>query len=187
MAMKNPRLLSDLLLIVVLMSLNALPVDRVLAEPWTKAYAGGGEVSVDPRTNRATIRRNGVESMLWDGVHRLEDGGAITVRSGRVVPSREIIDSRRLPGKPEVYDQWTAGMWADEPAFAPSPCEKLVDRVCGTGRACAERENCSVSRQLLDFETEERAAGNLPNRMTRAGVECLQAERDRVYFTTCAP
>lgn len=164
-----------------------LQVQGALAEPWVGYRRGGGEVSVDPRTNRAMIQRGGVESQLWDGVHVLDDGSTITVRSGQVVPNREILDSRREPDMPEVIRRPHADMWTGPPITGRSPCELLVERVCGSGSACAESEACSMSRQLLDFENEERAASRMHNRMTRASGECLEVELDRVYFMTCAP
>ena len=53
--------------------LMALPVS---AADWQAERYGGGQITVDPDTNRATLNRNGVETPLWDGVHRLEDAAA---------------------------------------------------------------------------------------------------------------
>jgi hypothetical protein len=178
---------SSIARIIVLMAMLAfvLTTRAVCAEPWTRAYSSGGEVRVDPRTNRATIVRNGVERQLWDGVHQLDNGSTITVRAGQVVPTREILDSRQ-PAPPEVIERPPADRWTGVPIFRQSPCEKLEQRTCGRNNACAESDACSMSRQLLDFENQERAASRLHNRMTRASGECLEADVADPLFATCA-
>jgi hypothetical protein len=42
-----------------------------------------------------------------------------------------------------------------------------------------------MSRQLRDFENHERAASRMPNIMTRSSADCLEAEVDDTYFTSC--
>ena len=189
MSKQTPRLFSITLPVAMLACVITTQALEAFAEPepWTGVYRSGGEVRVDPRTNRATINRNGVESQLWDGVHQLDDGSTITTRSGQVVPNREIIDSRRQPPvPPEVTRPQPVDMWAGVPIFRQSPCEKLVERVCGINRTCADSEACSMSRQLLNFENHERAANRMHNLMTRASGECLEADTDDTYFTSCA-
>ena len=184
--MQTKRILSMVLSIATVVLLACAITARspvALAETWR--HKGGGEVSIDRQTNRATIKRNGVETQLWDGVHELENGGTITVRDGQVVPSREIIDSRRQPVQPEVIDRTHDDLWTGVPIFRQSPCEKLVERVCGKSQACADSEACSMSRQLLDFESRERAASRMHNLMTRASGECLEADVDDTFFATC--
>jgi len=183
----TPRMFS-IILYMLLVCMPALQAPCVsAAEPWTGNYGRNGEIRVDPRTNRATINRNGVQSQLWDGVHTLDDGSTLTVRSGQAVPNREILDSRepRPPRPPEDTDWRYSDMWAGAPIYGRSPCEILVRRVCGAAHACAEEEACSIARQLLDFENEERAASRMPDRMTRASGECQEAEYDDAYFATC--
>jgi hypothetical protein len=64
--------------LALLLSL-VLPVGTVLAGGWTSQLQGGGTVTVDPNTNRATVTRNGVTSQIWDGAHRLQDGTILIV------------------------------------------------------------------------------------------------------------
>ena len=156
-----------------------------LADDWSGTYTGGGEVSVDHRTNHATIKRDGVETQLWDGVHELDDGSSLTVHAGQAVPTREIIDSRRQPAQPEVNQRPPAEVWTGVPIFGLSPCEKLVKRVCGSDFACAGNEACSMSRQLLNLEKQERAASRMPDLMTTSSGDCLEAETDDIYFASC--
>jgi len=49
------------------------------AAQWSSTLEDGATVTVDPLTNRATVRRNGVETQLWDGVHQLRDGSTLTI------------------------------------------------------------------------------------------------------------
>lgn len=180
------RSLSIALAVTMMACAITLRMPDTYAEPWTGTYRSGGEVRVDPRTNRATIKRDGVESQLWDGVHRLDDGSTITTHAGQVVPNRDILDSRHQPVPPEVIKRLPAHIWMGPPIIGRSPCEKLVTRVCGSDLACAEDEACSMSRQLLNFENRERAASRMHNFMTRASGDCLEAQIDDTYFATCA-
>jgi hypothetical protein len=155
------------------------------AAQWTGKLKGGGKVSVDPRTNRIMVEKNGVQTQLWDGVHRLQDGSSITVRSGQVVPNEEILRARDQRGVPEEGKGTAAEMWIGAPIVGYSPCEKLVQRVCGEEAECADSPGCVPARQLLEMEQEERAADPTPNRMTYASGQCQEADRDREFFATC--
>jgi hypothetical protein len=68
------------------------------AAQWSAPLKDGGTVTVDPQTNRATVRRDGVETQLWDGVHRLEDGSTLTIRSISCAPVK--CRRNRRPQKP---------------------------------------------------------------------------------------
>jgi hypothetical protein len=163
----------------------ALMPGTVDAEQWSGTLKGGGQVVVDPRTNRITVERNGVQTQLWDGVHRLQDGTSITVRSGQVVPNKQILRSREERGLPEEGEGTSAEMWIGAPIVGYSPCEKLVRRVCGEDEQCAQQDGCSAARQLLEMEQQERAADPTPNRMTYASGQCQEADRDRQFFASC--
>ena len=102
---------------------------------WTSQLEAGGTVSVDPTTNRATVTRDGVSTPLWDGVHRLQDGSAVTVRSGQVVPNEAILRARKP--QPPPTDQ--AESWVGIPIVGASPCEQLVQRVCGATNSAVMR------------------------------------------------
>ena len=153
------------------------------AAQWSASLKDGGTVTVDPQTNRATVRRNGVETPLWDGVHQLEDGSTLTIRSGTAIPTQSILRARQLPESPEppVADQGPG-----IPIIGDSPCERLAQRVCGTNRACGAVTACGAVEQLLNMERNERKAAASPDVMTPSSKQCLQADKDRAYFVTCS-
>ncbi|MFQ5642789.1 MAG: hypothetical protein ACE5FQ_03725 [Thiogranum sp.] len=153
------------------------------AAQWSAPLKEGGTVTVDPDTNRATLRKNGVETQLWDGVHQLEDGSTLTIHSGTAVPNQDILRARELPAKPQPPE---VDQWSGAPIVGYSPCEKLVRRVCGADQACAGADACDPARQLLTMEQRERAANASPNYMTPASSQCQQAELDRAYFASCS-
>jgi hypothetical protein len=69
----------------------------------------------------------------------------------------------------------------------PTPCERLVDRVCGAGGACVQGAACGPARQLLETEYQERAASPHPDALTATSGECGQALRDKEFFVPCKP
>ncbi len=152
------------------------------AEPWTGSLQGGGEVRVDPRTNRPTVTLDGEQTQLWDGVHKLEDGRELRVESGRVVPNQEILESRRLTAPPSE----AGGEPVGERIIGHSPCEELVRKVCGADRACAEARACEPARQLLRMERQEQRDAGTPGRTTFTSGKCREAERDD-FFAPCEP
>lgn len=171
-------------LVAVVLLLAAAPAALMAAE-WSSTLKGGGTVSVDPRTNRITVQRHGVETPLWDGVHRLEDGSSITVRSGQVVPNQEILRARGQPDMPQETEGPGAEVWIGAPIVGFSPCEKLVRRVCGEDQQCTANEGCVAATQLLQMEQQERAAEATANRMTYSSGQCQEADRDRQFFASC--
>lgn len=164
---------------VLAATLLAAPQPR--AAGWSARLKEGGQVSVDPRTNRATIRRDGMETQLWDGVHVLEDGSTITVRSGQVVPNEAILRARQMPAPPKPKQQ----LWVGEPIVGLSPCERLVHRVCGMDNGCAGAPACDPARQLLGMEQQERRDSGRPGYTTPASGQCIEADQDRTFFATC--
>jgi len=151
------------------------------AAGWSAPLVGGGEVRVDPRTNRATVLRNGVETQLW-GAHRLQDGSTLIIQSGQAVPNAAILGSRRLPDQPE---QSRAEQWIGVPIAGYSPCERLVRRVCGLSQECSSAKACDPARQLLEMEQQERKANDSPNYMTHASGQCQEADQDKAFFISC--
>jgi hypothetical protein len=207
---------------------------------------------VDLGSNRATVTSpEGVTTPLWDGVHRLQDGSTVTVRSGLVVPNQAMLEVRAGVPQPFVTEgasaclrlvRKTCGLHdecadqascsparqlldiereeekeratygslqtfsrtliqcqeglADEGFFVPctrpqrgkaaSPCERLVDRVCGSRGQCADASSCSPARQLLETEHQERLAGFNPDAATATSGQCTQALAEKEFFTTCA-
>lgn len=168
-------------LIALVLSVSALSLAAQAAE-WSAPLQGGGTVKVDPRTNRATILRNGVETQLWDGVHRLEDGSTLTIHSGQAIPNEGILRSRRLPAEPEPTE---VDQWVGAPIVGYSPCERLERRVCGADQACIAAESCDLARQLLAMEVQERRDNDSPNYMTPASGQCQEADQDKALFVTC--
>jgi hypothetical protein len=138
---------TSLLLLLVL----ALPMHTALAAGPSFSLQSGGVVTVDPDSNRATVTRGGVTTPLWDGTHRLQDGSVLIINQGVTVPNRTILESRQLP--PPEAEQWEGA-----PIAGYSPCEELARRVCGKENQCEEIEGCTLARQLLDMEQDERAA-----------------------------
>lgn len=154
------------------------------AAQWSGQLEGGGEVSVDRTTNRATVNRDGVNSQLWDGVHTLKDGSTITIHSGQIVPNESIIRSRQLAEQPEQSDQ---PPWAGKPIVGQSPCQLLVQRVCGTGGRCQKTEACSAAQQLLKMEWQQRRGSGNPGYTTPGSGQCQNAESDTEFFASCMP
>ena len=152
------------------------------AAGWTAPLVGGGEVRVDPRTNRATVLRHGVETQLWDGAHRLQDGSTLIIRSGQAVPNTAILRARRMPDIPE---RPRAEQWIGVPIAGYSPCERLVRRVCGIEQECANEKPCDLAWQLLDMEHQERKRNASPNYMTYSSGQCQEADQDRAFFISC--
>lgn len=150
---------------------------------WQSTLSDGGQVSVDPKTNRATLTRDGVTTPLWDGVHSLSDGSTLTVRAGQAVPNEAILKSRQQP-EPPVADP--ALGWVGSPIVGLSPCEQLERRVCGVNGLCKEAEACSVAAQLLSAEQDERASGKA-DVMTYSSGRCMEALSDQVFFKACSP
>jgi len=150
----------------------------VHADPWSSTMQGGGTVTVDPDTDRANITRDGVTTPLWNGVHRLQDGSTLIVNHGIAVPTEPIIESRRLP-PPETE------AWQDVNIIGYSPCEKLVRQVCGRENQCADAGACDPANQLLAMEKQERGNSDNPSLMTYTSGQCLNAMKDREYFSDC--
>jgi len=153
-----------------------------LLAQWTSTLEGGGTVTVDPNTNRATVTRAGVSTTLWDGVHRLSDGSTLTVRAGQALPNDAIIKSRRQLQEP--IDDPAMG-WVGSPIVGLSPCEQLERKVCGANGLCKQVEACGVARQLLTSETDERADASSPDVMTYSSGRCGESLRDGLYFKAC--
>lgn len=164
----------------LLAAVLGLSVTAATTADWTSGMQGGGTVTVDPDTRRATITRDGVTSPLWNGVHRLQDGSVLIVNHGEVVPGDSMDSPRQLP-REETSD------WEGAPIVGYSPCERLTRQVCGKQDECVTAEACDPSRQLLTMEQEERAQADSPSRMTYTSGQCLEALQDKVYFSVCRP
>ena len=167
------RNLSAMLLAAVL-GLSA----SVVAADWTSKLEGGGVVSVDPDTRRATVTRDGVTTPLWNGVHRMQDGSALIINHGEAVPGIPPDTPRQLP--PAETADWEGALIAGY-----SPCEQLTHRVCGLHNECASATACSPAQQLLAMEQQERTLAKDGSRMTYTSGQCLQAKKDSDFFSAC--
>jgi len=165
------------LVLVLSLQLFSLPASA----QWTSRLENGGQVVVDPATNRATVTRHGVTTPLWDGVHKLDDGTVLTVHSGQVVPNESILQARKPP--PFFTDQ--AKTWVGTPIIGLSPCEQLVEHVCGVNHHCADAPACNPARQLLKMEREQRSKSVHPENMTYSSGQCKEAARDTTFFQGC--
>ena len=145
---------------------------------WSSGLQGGGTVTVDPDTRRATITRDGVTSPLWNGVHRLQDGSAMIISNGEVVTGTVAeTPPQLLP--PEQAD------WQGMPIAGYSPCEQLARRVCGLNGECLRAEACNPAQQLLAMERDERSKARDGSRMTYTSGQCIKARQDDAYFAQC--
>lgn len=160
----------------LLAALGVLPLAANAADGpgWTRSTSQGAAIAVDPATNKATITSaNGSRAPLWDGVHRLDDGRTLTVRSGVVVPDVDMSAMRHEPAPPIAEDP-----------MAVSPCVALVRRTCGVQGECAGQTACDLAGQLMQFETEERRErpGSSP---TIALQQCGDALSNPTTFPVC--
>jgi hypothetical protein len=174
---RTPNMSGKPWLTIALTALILLPAN---AAGWTSILEDGSTVTVDPETNRATVNRNGVETQLWDGAHRMQDGSSLITNHGIAVPNESIIESRRPP-PPKTEE------WQDVNIVGYSPCEQLVRQVCGQQDQCADVEACDLARQLLEMETQERNDSSNRNLMTYTSGQCLKAIRDKANFGICLP
>jgi len=149
------------------------------ADSWVTQLGDGDTISVDPATNRATVRSGeGSGQPLWDGVHRLQDGSTITIRSGVMVPNEQL----RAPGNTPLPlrpgdDGPSRSMRKRDPT-----CDLLVLKACGLRGECARQESCHLARQL---RTLQNRAVRDPQGREWALEQCRQADNDTHNFPAC--
>ncbi|CAK0774184.1 hypothetical protein CCP3SC1AL1_700005 [Gammaproteobacteria bacterium] len=90
----------------------------------------GSPIIVD-EVNHAVFLPGKEKRPLWDGVHRLDNGQAVTV-SGGILIQQFSVDQR-------VSSSITA-------------CKALVREVCGTEGHCDDTPACHSAKQLLEME-----------------------------------
>jgi hypothetical protein len=162
----------------MILMLAGLSVSTSIAADWSSGMQGGGVVTVDSASSRASITRDGVTSPLWDGVHLLQDGSAMIINNGVVVTGASADTPHQLP-PPEAAE------WEGMPVVGYSPCEQLTRRVCGLQNECATAGACNPSQQLLTMEQAERSKAEDGSRMTFTSGQCLKAMHDEAYFLPC--
>jgi hypothetical protein len=180
----------DLMMAALCLYLASQPA--ATGEPWQAPLAGGGQVQVDPRTHQPIFSRDGRQTQLWDGVHRLEDGSVILVQEGRVVPRQDMLN-------PPVATEQTDGTVTPPtaittikpvnslqagPLAGTPPCEQLVEKVCGQVIECWGKPACAAARQLRAMDHEELLAGGDPAQGTQTGKQCIEAMKND-YFSPC--
>ena len=149
-----------------------------LAETWTSELSRGGQIEVDPATNKPWISTpEGAHVPLWNGVYRLQDGSSVTVREGVMVPNEEVLQLR---------DQYRP-----EKAFVGEPgssCDQLVRKVCGFDNECSDAEGCAHAKQLQQFADEEMQERNRPgfaSRFVEVPGQCREALQNEALFKPC--
>lgn len=141
------------------------------ADTWESNLKGGGVVRIDPVTRKPTLFYNGGSSLLWDGVHEMEDGSVITIRDGVAVPDET------------MFSTWSREAPREPGAEAPF-CEQLVRKVCGFHSECAGERPCYLARELSRLERSE-TRGALEGLMAPSSVECKRGLADTVLFPGC--
>ncbi len=148
------------------------------AQYWENRTLDGSRIQVDPNTNKATIQSSkGSSAPLWDGVHKLQDGSTVTVRSGVMVPNPDVLDLRQ--SEPKAQELASEGQRL---------CNKLVRKVCGFGNECSPSPQCKTAQQLAQFaleEQREQAASQGNNRFLETPGQCREALARRDFFTPC--
>lgn len=175
----------------------------VNAAEWQTQLGTGQPIAVDPTTNRAVIQSGiGQGRPLWNGVHRLQDGSTITIRSGVMVPNEAL--SSPLPPTPppatasqetpstaapeDTADQGSgANLLPPAPGW-PSPrrghCDHLVLKICGLRGTCDDVEACHLARQLrkAQHQSDDPSLGNTG----WAEDQCRDALAKETEFPPCA-
>ena len=147
----------------------------VCAQSWNAELDNGRVINVDPNTNRAVIQSGaGAGAPLWDGVHRLNDGSVITVRSGLMVPNEDVMSLRR----------------GEEPQARVIPvlsraCDDLVVKTCGLTGECDGTEPCDLATQLR--ATQWQTAGRSTEETSWAASQCESSLADEQVFPACEP
>ncbi len=159
---------------VALLLLLAFP-PLLLSQNWTGSLQGGGLVTVDPNTNKATLYTDKGSTQLWDGTHRLQDGSVIIVENG-------IVTSGAGTHQTAITPPVSVEPGAEAPAS--SACVELVIKVCGFNGECSDQKACSPARQLMQLERDEawQSRSQGPN---KTSTQCREALENEAYFTRC--
>jgi len=161
---------SFLFLALMPLALGATPASA--EQPWQRTLQSGGQIQIDPTTGKANVTTShGASTMLWDGVHKLQDGSTIIVRDGVVVPDSSMVQARREPVPSRKTD-------------AISPCLSLERQTCGLYGECGETEACALARQLARFEADDSHSGHDALSWSRA--RCQDALTQPDSFKPCA-
>jgi hypothetical protein len=109
---------------------------------------------------------------------QLEYKGSTLTGTGQAVTPRQC---EQALGDQEIFKACSR----PQRGSVATPCERLVDKVCGRNGRCDARPACGPARQLLETEYEERAASLYPDALTASSGQCSQALQDKEFFLTC--
>ncbi len=157
-------LLHIITILLLLVSIPAVADDG----GWRGWLQDGSQVSIDPRTNKATRTTDGESVPLWDGVHQLNNGAVIIVRDGLVVRDAAIIEAQQQQDRSRLS----------------AACMQLVKKVCGPHNECDSHAACEPARQLLAMEREE-LNSSWSGAVMESSTLCLEALGNETYFNAC--
>jgi hypothetical protein len=135
---------------------------------WQGQLQDGSRITIDPTTNKVTREADGVSSMLWDGVHQLDNGAVIIVRDGIVVKDNAILELKREQEKKQIEEA----------------CMLLVRKVCGPRNECEDHPACDPARQLLQMEQDE-VRTEWVDSVPESSRKCLEAQANEAFFAPC--
>ncbi len=156
------------------LALGLKPIQLCLAADWGGRLADGARIEVDSDTRRAWRLEEGRRTLLWDGVHHLEDGSIVIVRDGVAVPTESMLRAWETPPARRRV--------ADEVDLAP--CRELNELVCGREGQCAQTEPCRLARELLEMARETLPAELELQADSSVGSQCREA-LGNPFFTPC--
>ena len=145
----------------------ALPA-QAAETPWQGALHDGSQITIDPDTNKASRTWEGETSLLWDGVHQLDNGAVIIVRDGVVVKDASIIQEQKEQQLRQLSEA----------------CDQLVRKVCGPRNECDSHPACDPARQLLALERDE-LRNEWSAVVPESSRQCLEALSNESFFETC--
>jgi len=135
---------------------------------WQGHLHDGSTITIDPTTNKVTRESKGETSLLWDGVHQLDNGAVIIVRDGIVVKDNAILKLQQEEEKKQIEEA----------------CELLVRKVCGPRNECGDHPACDPARQLLKMEQDELRTGWVES-VPESSRKCLEAQSNEAFFEPC--
>ena len=154
---------------VLLVSCLLIPFSGQAEETaWQGELKDGSQISIDPTTNKVTRTSEGESSLLWDGVHQLDNGAVIIVRDGIVVKDQAILRIQQEQDKQQLVEA----------------CGVLVRKVCGPRNECDSHPACDPARQLFTLEQDE-LHKSWSDVMPETSRQCLKALSQEDFFAPC--
>ena len=135
---------------------------------WQGHLQDGSQITIDPTTNKVTREADGESTLLWDGVHQLDNGAVIIVRDGIVVKDNAILQLQQEEEKRQIQEA----------------CMKLVRKVCGPRNECEDHPACDPARQLLQMEQDELHTEWVDS-VPESSRKCMEAQSNEAFFAPC--